>query len=304
MRKFYRLIGLCLAISVAACVSGPQNNISAGDDEDRDIGLGGTGMFADSGNGLGGTGIVGEITGFGSIFVNGIEIEYHSATPFTVDGKTANLKQLEIGDVVEVLTTDDNKHTQAIMINLRHEVIGVVESVNISEASFTVHGQVVKRGSKKSLPVVGDRVAVSGFRIDKHTIKSTRVRRVEGEQTLLRTYTELPFMQLTDRWLVQAYLHNGKARFKLGDAAYTVALEEKPKDPVAAHTGLSIVRLKKLEKSRLKLDMIHEEEKMKRGRPSPETINRLDGVKKQGPAAAPGSMHMDVKPDMNRGGRF
>lgn len=302
MSMIYRIFGFLLFISVTACAS-TQSNLVAGGDEDKDIGLGGTGMYADSGNGLGGTGIVGEITGFGSIFVNGVEIEYHSATPFTIDGKAATLKQLEIGDVVEVLTTDDNKHTQAIMINLRHEVIGVVESVNSTEASFTINGQVVVRpAGKKSLPAIGDRVAVSGFRIDKGTIQSTRVINVETEQTLLRTHNELPFKKLTDRWLVQAHVQNGKARFQLDDAAYTVALQEKSKQPLAVHTGIGILQLKKPSTGQLRLDLLSEPAKMKRGASIPVIRNRPEGIKKQKPR--PGSTPMDVRPEVNRGPWF
>ena len=78
MRNIFRFITLFLLVSIAACVSN-QPDMTAANDEDKDIGLGGTGMVADSGgngqdgNGLGGTGIIGEITGYGSIFVNGIE---------------------------------------------------------------------------------------------------------------------------------------------------------------------------------------------------------------------------------------
>ncbi|MCK4675157.1 MAG: hypothetical protein KAT61_04530, partial [Gammaproteobacteria bacterium] len=80
MNNIYRTITLFLILSLASCASSRLNMVAA-DDEDKDIGLGGTGMLADTGSGqtgsgMGGTGIIGEITGFGSIFVNGIEVEY------------------------------------------------------------------------------------------------------------------------------------------------------------------------------------------------------------------------------------
>ena len=85
MSGVMRIIVLLLLVTVSACTSGLLNS-TATNDEDQDIGLGGTGLMANTGNGLGGTGIVGEITGFGSIFVNGVEIEYDSDTPFTING--------------------------------------------------------------------------------------------------------------------------------------------------------------------------------------------------------------------------
>ena len=102
MKKIYQIITLLLIISISACVSN-QSNLTAGNDEDKDTGLGGTGMLAntdtDDGNGLGGTGILGKITGYGSIFVNGIEIEYDNETAFTINGKTAKPHGLTLLEV-------------------------------------------------------------------------------------------------------------------------------------------------------------------------------------------------------------
>ena len=237
MNKLYRIIIFLLAVSVTACVSTQSNMTVAANDEDKDIGLGGTGMLASTdsgaGSGLGGTGIVGKITGFGSIFVNGIEIEYDNETAFTIDGKTAAPQQLEIGDIVEVLTTDANKHTQAQIINLRHEVIGKVESVEPQTFSFTVHGQsVVQAIDKVDLPEVGTTVAVSGFRIDEKTILSTRVTSAGVKQSLLRTHTDLPFKGKTTRWLVQTHVSNDQATFKLDGITHAIQLKQKTKKTI------------------------------------------------------------------------
>jgi len=63
------------------------------------------------------------------------------------------------------------------VINLRHEVIGVVESVEPQTSSFTVHGQrVIQSIGKSKFPEVGTTVAVSGFRMNEQTDrKSTRL---------------------------------------------------------------------------------------------------------------------------------
>ncbi len=148
MSNIYRIITLLLIISITACVSN-QSEVIAANDEDKDIGLGGTGMVANTGNGLGGTGIVGQITGYGSVFVNGIEVEYDNDTAFTINGKTATPQQLEIGDVVEILTIDANPHTQAQVINLRHEIIGEVDSVEPHTYSFTIDGQSIVQSIDK-----------------------------------------------------------------------------------------------------------------------------------------------------------
>lgn len=260
MKNLYRLIILLLVISFTACTSN-QPYMSAANDEDKDIGLGGTGMLAaadsDSDNGLGGTGVLGEITGFGSIFVNGIEIEYDRKTTFTIDGKSADYQQLEIGDVVEVLTTDRDKHTQAQVINLRHEIIGKVEAIDPQTFSFTVLGQtVIQPVNNRILPGVGAMVAVSGFRIDKNTIISTRVAPTDAKQTLLRTQTGLPFENKTTHWLVQLHVQNNKAVFQLAGTAHVLNIKEKTKKTYADLLGIRILQLRSPAASELKLERV------------------------------------------------
>lgn len=269
MNNLYRIIILLLITSFTACTS-TQSNLLAADDEDNDIGLGGTGLLAHANSGadsgLGGTGILGEITGFGSIFVNGIEIEYDSETTFTVNGKAAAYQQLEVGDVVEVLTTDLNKHTQAQIINLRHEVIGKVESIDPDTFSFTVQGQtVIQPINKRRLPEVGTSVAVSGFRVDKETIVSTRVMPANAEQTLLRTSTELPFKQKTTHWLVQIHVQNDKAVFKLEGTRHVLSIKEKTKKSLSDRLGIRILQLQKPATGQLQLERVIEPMEMPRG---------------------------------------
>jgi hypothetical protein len=213
MNTFSRVIVITLSIILSAC-AGDNVRLSAADDEDRDIGLGGTGLVAGLDSGLGGTGIVGEITGFGSIFVNGIEIEYHEGTPVTVNGQLVDAPALRIGDVVEVLTTDSSKHTQAMRINVRHEVIGKVTAVDDNRPGFTVLGQTIMTDSAVSLPGPGTTVAVSGIRIDESHIRATRVIRVDGQEQfqgeLLRKGMDLPYSNEVNRWLIQASVREGQ----------------------------------------------------------------------------------------------
>ena len=291
MNKLYRIIIFLLAVSVTACVSTQSNMTVAANDEDKDIGLGGTGMLASTGSGagsgLGGTGIVGKITGFGSIFVNGIEIEYDNETAFTIDGKTAAPQQLEIGDIVEVLTTDANKHTQAQIINLRHEVIGKVESVEPQTFSFTVHGQsVVQAIDKVVLPEVGTTVAISGFRIDEKTILSTRVTSADEKQSLLRIHIDLPFKGKTTRWLVQTHVSNDQATFKLDGITHAIQLKQKTKKTLNDQLGIKILKLQEPASGQLKLDFVIESVALPRGR---QTLNPVKQTgKNMMPGATPG----------------
>ena len=58
-------------------------------------GIGGTGNVANDG-GIGGTGIIGIITGFASICVNGVEIHYDINTPVSVDGQLSIARDLAV----------------------------------------------------------------------------------------------------------------------------------------------------------------------------------------------------------------
>ncbi|MCK4707893.1 MAG: hypothetical protein KAU21_04690 [Gammaproteobacteria bacterium] len=268
MIHIYKIFIFLLITSVTACVSS-QSNMTAASDEDKDIGIGGTGIMANTGSGLGGTGIVGEITGFGSIFVNGIEIEYDSETPFTINGIPAAYQQLAVGDVVEVLTTNAHQHTDARVINLRHEVIGKVESVNAQTSSFIIQGQtVVLDLNKAALPEPGASVAVSGFRIDDKLIQATRITSAENNQTLLRTQTELPFNKQVDRWLVQTHIKNGQAVVRLGSAAHTLSIKE--------NLGIRILQLQKSTSGLIKLDQVIDPVNMPRGQGIEKTLQQPD----------------------------
>ncbi|MCK4705997.1 MAG: hypothetical protein KAT90_10970 [Gammaproteobacteria bacterium] len=270
MNNILRKITFLLILSLAACVSN-QSNMTAANDEDEDIGLGGTGMLANTdsgdGNGLGGTGILGKITGYGSIFVNGIEIEYDSETAFTINGKKATPQPLEIGDVVEVLTIDNKQHTQAQKINLRHEIIGVVESVEPQTYSFTIQGQSIIQSIDKSIfPEVGTTVAVSGFRINEQTILSTRVTPAKTGQTLLRTGTELPFNKQAERWLIQMHIQNGKAIFEHNGIAQVFSMNESINKPVESRLDIKILQLHKSTTEKLELNQVIKPVDILRGR--------------------------------------
>jgi hypothetical protein len=293
MSRLYRALTYLVFLGLLACVSGQPNKF-AGNDEDKDIGLGGTGMLADSDNGLGGTGIVGEITGFGSIFVNGVEIEYDNETPFTIDGETASTEQLVIGDVVEVLTSDASKLTQARRINLRHEVVGTVESVDRQAGSFSIMGQTVTlQGIDTKLPQQGDSVAVSGMRIDAQTIRATRVTEAGMAAPVLRTHNELPFGKQVTRWLVKARVSNGEAAFMLDGNRHVLALNN-------GSLEAGIIVLKKSQAGQLVIERIINPAKTPQGRVWMEPVNMPDNQMRQ--RIAPMRMNMITQPVNTRGG--
>lgn len=93
-----------------------------------DRGIGGTGKYSDpEDRGLGGTGktaVIGTITAFGSIWVNGIEIEFNQDTEIKMDGQNSNNQALRLGQQVQVLASQNNEDWYAETILIDHALIG------------------------------------------------------------------------------------------------------------------------------------------------------------------------------------
>lgn len=86
----------------------------------------------------------GAITGFGSIFVNGVEYTTTGAR-IDIDDRAGTESQLSVGDVVTVVGTvnADRKTGTATQVTLRSNVAGPVAQVNVPTRTFVVLGQTV-----------------------------------------------------------------------------------------------------------------------------------------------------------------
>jgi Domain of unknown function (DUF5666) len=103
-------------------------------------GIGGTGDLA---NGVGGTGIVGVITGFASVCVNGIEVQFDNATAVDVDGLASSINALEVGQLVAIDSNNDGKSLKASRISVSHLLVGKVEKIDTANQSFQIMGQTI-----------------------------------------------------------------------------------------------------------------------------------------------------------------
>lgn len=129
-------------------------------------GIGGTGQTAQEGTGLGGTGIVGVVTGFASVCVNGVEVEVQPSTPVRRNGASADLKDLEVGHVVLVQAEGTGSTVRARRIELVDTLVGPIGSVHPLRREIVVMGQrvhVLADADFKGLKA-GDWVRVSGHR--------------------------------------------------------------------------------------------------------------------------------------------
>jgi hypothetical protein len=165
-----------------------------------------------------------------------------------------------------VLTTDSSKHTQAIRINIRHEVIGKVTSVDENGSTFTVYGQVVTMlDGVGRLPVPGSSVAVSGIRIDETHIHATRVIPAEGSRKLLRRSVELPYGNEVERWLIQTGVNAGHVSLYIDGKLQLVPLSAENANREGRGAG-EIIELRRAESGELVIEQVVDRVNMQRGR--------------------------------------
>lgn len=130
---------------------------------------------------------VGAITGFGSIFVNGIKFETGSAS-VTLDGASASESDLSIGQVVAVLgaVNDDGITGDASQIIFDDNVEGPISAIDAVAGVLVVLGQTVIVDSSTTFDdrisppgldglLVGDVVEVSGFVRSDDAVQASRI---------------------------------------------------------------------------------------------------------------------------------
>ncbi|MSO72949.1 MAG: hypothetical protein EXQ84_04995 [Rhodospirillaceae bacterium] len=187
---------LCL---LSACVDARLNTAVLDPRNGNGDGLGGTGIkqavVSPRGDGLGGTGILGTITGFGSIIVNGLELEFSHTTLVEDDGKPASLEHLRVGQVVEGVAHPRDGKLYLDTLEIQHAVSGPISAIDYAGGTLTVLGQKVRlnlggdKAGTESFKTLqkDDVVSVSGLRLADGTIMATRVdqRRDDG-RTIVR----------------------------------------------------------------------------------------------------------------------
>lgn len=131
---------------------------------------------------------VGTVTGFGSVFVNGVEF-FTSSAQVRIDDSPAQESQLKIGQVVVVKgrLNADRRTGDATEISFKDIVEGPVTALNISAGTFVVLGQTVRvtdatmfdnslsPATINGLATAGLMVQVSGFRNASGDIVATRI---------------------------------------------------------------------------------------------------------------------------------
>lgn len=156
-------------------------------------GGGGGGSPAPAGAAVVSTGVV---TGFGSVYVNGVRFDTSSAS-FTVDDSPGSQADLAVGDVVTVRgrVNDDGRSGTATSVAGEDAVEGPVTAVDAVAGTLVVAGQTVLVDADTSLDdnipgaslaglAAGDFVEVAGFLDAAGAVRATRIERKPAGSTV------------------------------------------------------------------------------------------------------------------------
>jgi Domain of unknown function (DUF5666) len=130
---------------------------------------------------------MGTISGFGSVFVNGVEFSTSTAN-IMIDDRSGSESELHVGHVVRVSgrIDSDGRHGTATSIEFNAAVEGPVQSIDATAGTLVVLGQTVKVSASTSFDdnlqpaslagiSAGMVVEVSGFRDANGVIHATRI---------------------------------------------------------------------------------------------------------------------------------
>ncbi len=146
-------------------------------------GAGGTGAPILRPGGTGGTGIVGTITGFASICVNGLEVHFGKDVPVSENGAPASSAHLAIGQVVAVEAFAGKRGLQAGRISILNVYEGPLTALPNASAPLRVMGQPVRLAAGARVAEglrPGEPVRVSGLRDARGEVVASRIERAPG----------------------------------------------------------------------------------------------------------------------------
>lgn len=149
-------------------------------------GIGGTGRSAPGGDGgIGGTGIVGTITGFASICVNGVEVHYDEKVPVSENGRVSTVGALAVGQLVALEAGTGRQGLTARRIEVIHALEGPVTKNEAGRLEVmgapVVPADATLRGRVDALKP-GQWVQVNGHRDESGHWVATRVVSIEARR--------------------------------------------------------------------------------------------------------------------------
>lgn len=137
-------------------------------------------------------GVLGSISAFGSIWVNGLRIHYDNSTPISIDGQDTQADQLALGQRVLLTAQRVKGQLVADKIELLNTVIGPVSAINRQTNRLTIVGQQVQLSARTinalpsaTLPQIGDWLNVAGTRNANAIIEASYIAPAQDYHQLL-----------------------------------------------------------------------------------------------------------------------
>ena len=149
----------------------------------------------------------GVITGFGSVFINGVEYETDSTTVTTDDNDGASETDLQVGMVVSLSgeVNEDGATGNANTIHYDEQLKGPIESIDLFANTITILGQTIVFDDLTSLEsfilanlVPGDILEISGFFNVDGSLYATRIEK-EMEQTQLKIQARITLLNTVNK---------------------------------------------------------------------------------------------------------
>lgn len=217
--------------------------------EENDSGFGGTGLINDSG--FGGTGVIGVVTGFGSIWVNGLHIKLDQQTQVQSQADAFDLNQLEIGHQVSVKLRENASFAERVEVFW--PIQGPISHVDKDNQTIQVLGQTIQldqhtQGLEQLK--VGEFVRINSFGGSNHQAwYATRIESQPDQQA----YVEATLSQTSDQsWRVADTKLKSSQLPQNPQQGQRVRLEFKAENQVMRLTGVEpVIRTQRLESQRL-----------------------------------------------------
>ncbi len=181
-----------------------------------DSGLGGTGLIPESG--LGGTGILGTVTGFGSIWVNGVEVETPKDLSIQSD---LGGEKIKIGQQVIVETRSDSDRPIAKKLHIYYPLAGQIQAV--ADQKIRVNNHWVQLSDEtladEGLQLkVGQFVAINAIPVGQKAWQATRLNKNPQQLTFYKPQAPLNFSKDVKQVIIETTPIKAQGQLKLANA--------------------------------------------------------------------------------------
>ncbi len=231
-RTLLSLLWISALLIITACQSSPPYQMarSAHLADDNSSGFGGTGH---SSSGFGGTGIIGTITEFGSIWVNGIEIEYGDLTAITSDLTEKDSLKLGQQVILETLPREDKTLTKAIHIYypIAGKITALTEDQLVIDGQYRIQIEESTHFDSNLTLKKGNFVSINGHQVAQQTWSATRVNHNPKQQRFAHTLPTKMFSDKIKRVIIEAsfsQLNAWKNHFKINEIKLTPPKNNQP----------------------------------------------------------------------------